>query len=74
MTDETRSSGITLDELDPAVRPQDDLFRHVNGKWIERTEIPADKARYGSFYLLAEAAELAGREGAPNAQLRRAAE
>ncbi|HSO01531.1 MAG TPA: M13-type metalloendopeptidase, partial [Gaiellaceae bacterium] len=44
---------------DPAVRPQDDLFRHVNGKWIDRTSIPSDKARYGSFYVLAEAAEKA---------------
>ena len=56
------TSGIRTDELDPAIRPQDDLFRHVNGKWIERTEIPADKARYGSFYLLAEEAEKAVRE------------
>ncbi|MFP7761894.1 M13 family metallopeptidase [Marisediminicola sp. LYQ85] len=53
------SSGIDRDELDPEVRPQDDLFRHVNGKWISRTEIPSDKARYGSFYVLAEAAEKA---------------
>ncbi len=53
------SSGINSDELDPSIRPQDDLFRHVNGKWIERTEIPSDKARYGSFYLLAEEAEKA---------------
>jgi putative endopeptidase len=58
----TKSSGILIDELDPAVRPQDDLFRHVNGKWIDRTEIPSDKARYGSFYLLAEEAEKAVRE------------
>ncbi|AYF97897.1 M13 family metallopeptidase [Protaetiibacter intestinalis] len=56
------ASGIALDELDPAIRPQDDLFRHVNGRWIERTEIPSDKARYGSFYLLAEAAEQAVRD------------
>ncbi|MEJ3405249.1 M13-type metalloendopeptidase [Rathayibacter sp. YIM 133350] len=56
---EPLASGIALDELDPAVRPQDDLFRHVNGKWIQRTEIPADKARYGSFYLLHEEAEKA---------------
>lgn len=62
------SSGIALDELDPAVRPQDDLFRHVNGKWIARTEIPADKARYGSFYVLAEAAEQAVREIIEEAQ------
>src|SRR3954468_9500252 len=55
-------SGIDLEELDPAVRPQDDLYRHVNGRWIERTEIPSDRARYGSFYLLAGDAEKAGRE------------
>ena len=53
------SSGIDTSELDSLVRPQDDLFRHVNGKWITRTEIPSDKARYGSFYVLAEAAEKA---------------
>jgi len=55
-------SGIDLGELDPAIRPQDDLFRHVNGRWIDRTEIPADKARYGSFAVLAENAEEAVRE------------
>jgi putative endopeptidase len=63
MTDTTSlTSGIHTDELDPAIRPQDDLFRHVNGKWIERTEIPSDKARYGSFYVLAEEAEKAVRD------------
>lgn len=61
MTD-ALSSGIDLDELDARIRPQDDLFRHVNGKWIDRTEIPADKARYGSFYLLHEEAEKAVRD------------
>jgi len=54
--------GIELDELDATVRPADDLFRHVNGKWIARTEIPSDKARYGSFYVLAEEAEKAVRD------------
>ena len=62
MTDQAIASGINTAELDPGVRPQDDLFRHVNGKWIARTEIPADKARWGSFYLLAEEAEKAVRE------------
>lgn len=60
MTD-ALSSGIDLDELDAEVRPQDDLFRHANGKWIDSTEIPSDKARYGSFYILAEEAEKAVR-------------
>src|SRR5690554_949857 len=55
------TSGIQTDELDPGIRPQDDLFRHVNGRWIERSEIPSDKARYGSFYVLAEEAEKAVR-------------
>ena len=59
---DAKDSGILTSELDPAVRPQDDLFRHVNGKWIGRTEIPSDKARYGSFYALAEEAEKAVRE------------
>jgi putative endopeptidase len=58
----SEDSGILISELDSSVRPQDDLFRHVNGKWIARTEIPSDKARYGSFYLLAEEAEKAVRE------------
>ncbi|MDF2442624.1 MAG: putative endopeptidase [Subtercola sp.] len=52
-------TGIDTTELDPDTRAQDDLFRHVNGRWIARTEIPADKARYGSFYELAEEAEKA---------------
>jgi len=67
----TLTSGIETSELDPAVRPQDDLFRHVNGKWIDRTEIPGDKARWGSFMILAEEAEAAVREiieAAQNAQ------
>ncbi len=55
-------AGIDLAEIDEAVRPQDDLFRHMNGKWIARTEIPADKARYGSFAVLAENAEAAVRD------------
>jgi len=51
------TSGITVSDADPAVRPQDDLFGHVNGGWLRRTEIPADRARYGSFVVLAETAE-----------------
>jgi len=60
--DNTLPAGIQIEELDEAVRPQDDLFRHVNGKWIDRTEIPSDKSRYGSFHVLAEEAEKAVRD------------
>ena len=58
----TLPSGIPIDELDPGIRPQDDLFRHVNGPWLARTEIPADRPRYGSLLILVEAAEKAVRE------------
>ena len=56
------TSGIDSTELDPSIRPQDDLFRHVNGKWIARTVIPDDRARDGSFYQLHEEAEKAVRD------------
>jgi putative endopeptidase len=56
MTESPRS-GLALEELSAEIRPQDDLFRFVNGEWIDRTEIPEDKARWGSFHLLAEQAE-----------------
>jgi endothelin-converting enzyme/putative endopeptidase len=56
----------TLDDaregMDPDIRPQDDLFGHVNGRWLETTEIPADKGSWGSFVHLADAAEVQVRE------------
>lgn len=61
MTDVAGTTGIRTDELDESVRPQDDLYRHVNGRWIDETPIPDDKARYGSFTVLAEEAEAAVR-------------
>ena len=48
--------------LDPEFSPRDDLFRHVNGLWLKGYEIDADRSSHGSFYQLADAAELAVRE------------
>lgn len=45
-------SGIDLTAVDSGVRPQDDFFRYVNGAWLAKTEIPADKSRYGMFNVL----------------------
>jgi putative endopeptidase len=56
MTESPRS-GLELSALSAGIRPQDDLFRHVNGDWIDATDIPDDKARWGSFHLIAEQAE-----------------
>ena len=47
-------SGIFLDHMKPDVRPQDDLFRFVNGHWLETKEIPADRAADGHFNRLRE--------------------
>lgn len=55
-------SGINRDALDPTTRPQDDLFRHVNGLWINSHEIPADRARDGAFHALHDQAEQQVRE------------
>jgi len=49
-------SGLDPDGFDKSVRPQDDLFQHVNGRWLLSTEIPADKSNYGSFTALDDAA------------------
>ncbi|KZN51364.1 M13 family metallopeptidase [Pseudoalteromonas luteoviolacea] len=53
------SSGIELDNIDQSIRPQDDFYRYVNGKWLDRTEIPADKSNYGSFTELHEKSQAA---------------
>ncbi len=52
------NSGIDLSHVKPDLRPQDDLFRHVNGSWLETVEIPPDKAGDGGFYDLYNQAEL----------------
>ena len=52
-------SGIDLENIDQSVRAQDDFFYHINGKWLERTEIPGDKSNYGSFTALYEQSQAA---------------
>ena len=41
--------GIEIQYMDLSVRPNDDFFKFVNGKWVKETEIPADRTRWGSF-------------------------
>ena len=43
--------------MDPDVRPQDDLFGHVNGRWLAEADIPADRSSWGPFVQLADVAE-----------------
>ncbi|MCA0893622.1 M13 family metallopeptidase [Microbulbifer agarilyticus] len=50
-------SGINLENMDTSVRPGDDFNAYVNGNWLANTEIPADKATYGSFHILRDQAQ-----------------
>ena len=50
-------SGLDLSHIDQSVRPQDDLFRFMNGKWLKESKIPEDRASDGAFYWLYEQAE-----------------
>ena len=57
MTDAAIRSGIDLSYLDEKARPQDDLFGHVNGRWLTDYDIPADRATDGAFRHLYDRAE-----------------
>ncbi len=46
-------SGIDTQYIDTSVRPQDDFFTHLNGKWLKATEIPADKLELGHLHQAA---------------------
>lgn len=46
--------GINLSYMDTTVRPGDDFFRYVNGRWLEQTSIPPDLGSWGSFTELRE--------------------
>ena len=42
-------AGVERSGMDPAVRPQDDLFRHANGRWLKTTPMPAERAYIGGL-------------------------
>ena len=53
---------LELDHFDAKVRPQDDLYRFVNGGWLATAEIPEDKPLTGAFMELRDQAEIAVRD------------
>ena len=56
------SFGFDMASKDPNVDPGDDFYRYANGTWLDTTEIPGDRSRYGAFGVLADRAELRVRE------------
>ena len=55
-------SGIDRQFMNPDIRPQDDLFRHFAGTWLDTYEIPADRASDGVTRTLYDIAEVQVRE------------
>ena len=53
----TQKSGIFQGNFKSAIRPQDDMYRHVNGGWLDTAEIPSDRAADGAFYFLRDESE-----------------
>lgn len=56
------TSGLDLAWRLPDVRPQDDLFRHVNGRWLDQVPIPDDRASCGTLLDLKDSTERRLRE------------
>ena len=48
------TSGIDFSRVDSTIRPQDDFYKHVNGKWLKEFKLPEDKSRYATFTILRE--------------------
>jgi len=51
-------SGLDADGFEKSIRAQDDLFGHVNGRWLLKTDIPGDRSNYGAFTVLIDDAKL----------------
>jgi putative endopeptidase len=51
------NSGIEFINQDHSIRPQDDFFRFVNGKWLKESVIPHDRSADGAFTWLRERSE-----------------
>ena len=45
-------SGVTISNMDTLVNPGDNFDAYVNGTWVKKNKIPADKTSYGAFDIL----------------------
>src|SRR5689334_16847029 len=48
--------GFDVSGMDTSVAAGDDFFRYGVGKWVDRTEIPADRSNLTSFAIIGEVA------------------
>jgi putative endopeptidase len=45
-------SGVALQNMDTLVKPGNDFDAYVNGQWLKKNQIPADKSSFGNFDIL----------------------
>ena len=50
-------SGIDLQYVETSVRPQDDIYQYLNGKWLRDYQLPPDKGAVGSFSTVQDKTE-----------------
>jgi putative endopeptidase len=51
---QTPDTGISIPNMDPAVRPGDNFYLYANGGFIARTKLPADRSAIGVFSVLSD--------------------
>jgi putative endopeptidase len=44
-----KNTGIDVKNIDSTVKPVDDFYQFVNGRWIKNNPIPETESRWGSF-------------------------
>ena len=44
-----KKSFLNTGYMDTSIRPGENFFKFVNGAWLEKTIIPEDRERWGSF-------------------------
>src|SRR6202158_2683923 len=47
-------SALDVADLNAAIGACNDFYAYVNGNWLERTAIPADRSRWGGFEEVSE--------------------
>ena len=49
---EPKKELIAIEGIDPAIKPGDDFFRHVNGIWYDSVQIPPSQSGVGAYRFM----------------------
>ena len=55
--EEALVSGIEVKNMDTLVKPGDNFDAYVNGTWVKKNKIPADKASFGAWDVISDQAD-----------------